>query len=49
MHHVTGLGGRFDGVDLGALADVTPATRFGFSSTPTTPSVTTVVTTIETS
>jgi hypothetical protein len=49
MHHVTGLGGRFDGVDLGALADVTPATRFGFSSTPATPSVTTVVTTIETS
>jgi hypothetical protein len=49
VHHVTGLSGHFDGVDLGALADVTPPTRFGFSSTPAMPSVTTVVTTIETS
>ena len=44
---VSSLAGRFDGVGLGALADVTPATRFGFSSTPRKPSVTTVVTTVE--
>jgi hypothetical protein len=47
-HHVTGLAGRFDGAELGALADVTPPTRFGFSSTPRKPSVTTVATTVET-
>ena len=32
--------GRFDGVDLGELADVDPPCRFGFSSTPKRPSVT---------
>jgi hypothetical protein len=44
---VTGLRGRFDGQQLGALADVDPPCRFGFSSTPKRPSVTTVVTTVE--
>jgi hypothetical protein len=43
---VVAMSGSFDGVDLGALAPVEPAPRFGFSSTPTRPSVTTVVTTV---
>lgn len=38
---------RFDGSDLGGLRRVEPACRFGFSSTPATPSVTQVVTTID--
>ena len=45
---ITEMTGSFDGADLGALAPVTPAPRFGFSSTPPRPSVTTVVTTVET-
>jgi hypothetical protein len=44
---VLGLEGRFDGVELGGLRPVHPPTTFGFSSTPPTPSVTTVATTIE--
>jgi hypothetical protein len=44
---VTGLSGAFDGSDLGGLADVDPACRFGFSSTPRKPTLTTVVTTVE--
>ena len=44
---VGSAGGTFDGHDLGALAPVDPPCRFGFSSTPRTPSVTSVVTTIE--
>lgn len=39
--------GSFDGAGLGSLAPVTPAPRFGFSSTPSRPSVTDVVTTVE--
>lgn len=46
-HRVTSVAGAFDGVDLGGLADVDPPCRFGFSSTPRRPSVTTVVTTVE--
>lgn len=38
--------GRFDGADLGALAPVEPPARFGFSSVPPRPSLTTVVTTV---
>lgn len=38
--------GRFDGTDLGTLAPVDPPTGFGFSSVPTRPSLTTVVTTV---
>ncbi len=48
MHHVVAANGTLDGADLGRLAPVDPPCRFGFSSTPRTPSVTTVVTTIET-
>ena len=46
LHAVTSLAGTLDGVALGALAPVDPACRFGFSSTPRSPSVTDVVTTV---
>ncbi len=46
MHAVTWLEGTLDGEPLGSLLPVDPACRFGFSSTPRTPSVTTVVTTV---
>jgi hypothetical protein len=44
---VTGIAGQWRGTDLGDLAPVDPPCRFGFSSTPRRPSVTSVVTTIE--
>ncbi|MDR7253965.1 hypothetical protein J2X46_002955 [Nocardioides sp. BE266] len=44
---VTAVSGEWRGTDLGALAPVDPPCRFGFSSTPKRPSVTSVVTTIE--
>jgi len=47
LHHVTALEGSFEGRPLGALAPVDPPCRFGFSSTPRRPSVTTVVTTVQ--
>jgi len=47
LHAVTALRGRLGGEPLGDLAQVEPPTRFGFSSTPPRPSVTTVVTTVE--
>lgn len=47
LHRVVALRGRLDGADLGRLAPVDPPCRFGFSSTPRRPSVTSVVTTIE--
>lgn len=43
---VTELSGSFDGVVLGELRPVEPSPRFGFSSTPATPSITQVVTTV---
>ena len=46
VHEVVAVSGSFDGAELGALAPVTPAPRFGFSSTPARPSVTAVVTTV---
>ncbi len=45
-HAVTSLSGFFDGVDLGDLRPVVPSPRFGFSSTPASPSITQVVTTV---
>ncbi|GAA2480880.1 hypothetical protein [Terrabacter carboxydivorans] len=48
LHAVTSLDGAFEGAPLGALAAVDPPCRFGFSSTPARPSVTTVVTTVVT-
>lgn len=47
VHRVVALTGALDGHDLGALAPVDPPCRFGFSSTPRTPSLTQVVTTVE--
>ena len=44
---VTAIQGEWRGTDLGTLAAVDPPCRFGFSSTPKRPSVTSVVTTIE--
>lgn len=45
-HAVTSLSGSFDGAELGELRPVLPSPRFGFSSTPATPSITQVVTTV---
>jgi hypothetical protein len=45
--HVAAARGRFDGAELGSLAPVAPPPRFGFSSTPSVPSITTVVTTVD--
>jgi hypothetical protein len=44
---VTALTGSFDGADLGGLAPVEPPCRFGFSSTPRRPTVTSLRTTID--
>lgn len=43
---VTGVSGEFGGVDLGALRPVQPSPDFGFSSTPRTPALTAVTTTV---
>lgn len=47
LRSVTSAGGELDGIPLGEVAPVDPPCRFGFSSTPRQPSVTRVVTTIE--
>lgn len=47
LHTVTALSGQLAGASLGTLAPVDPPCRFGFSSTPRTPSMTSVVTTVE--
>jgi hypothetical protein len=44
---VSAIEGTWRGSELGRLAPVDPPCRFGFSSTPTRPSVTSVVTTVE--
>ncbi|MBC2933655.1 hypothetical protein [Nocardioides sp. zg-1228] len=44
---VTAIAGHWRGAALGELAPVDPPCRFGFSSTPERPSVTSVVTTVE--
>lgn len=46
QHAVTRISGHWQGSDLGDVAPVTPAPRFGFSSTPARPSLTRVTTTI---
>lgn len=46
-HAVRSLSGSFEGSDVGGLRPVDPPCRFGFSSTPRRPSVTTVVTTVD--
>lgn len=47
LHRVTSLTGTWQGDDVGDLAPVSPDPRFGFGSTPRRPSVTAVVTTVE--
>jgi hypothetical protein len=47
LRAVTSATGVLDGEQLGSLAPIDPPCRFGFSSTPPWPSVTTVTTTIE--
>jgi hypothetical protein len=44
LHRITGASVRFDGDDAGGLAPVDPPVRFGFGSTPRSPSLTRVVT-----
>lgn len=46
LRRVVSIEGEFEGVILGELTEVWPACRFGFSSTPRTPSVTSVTTTV---
>ena len=47
LRAITTASGLLDGVPLGSLAPIDPPCRFGFSSTPPWPSVTTVTTTVE--
>jgi hypothetical protein len=47
LHRIVSMHGSWDGADLGDLAPVDPPARFGFSSTPTRPSLTRVVSTVE--
>lgn len=47
LRAVTSASGILDGEQLGALAPIDPPCRFGFSSTPPWPSVTTVTTTVD--
>ena len=47
LHRIVALSGTWLGRDLGALAPVSPEPGFGFGSTPRTPSVTAIVTTVE--
>ena len=47
LRPVRAVSAVFEGVDLGALAPVSPAVRFGFGSVPRQPSLTRVTTTVE--
>jgi hypothetical protein len=47
LHRITGLAGSWRGAELGMLAPVSPEPQFGFGSTPRRPSVTSIVTTVE--
>ncbi len=49
LHRISGLSGSWAGTDLGSLAPVSPDPAFGFGSTPRRPSVTALVTTVESS
>ncbi|MCU1395974.1 MAG: hypothetical protein JWM34_4402 [Ilumatobacteraceae bacterium] len=46
-HAIASLHGDLDGVDLGGLTDVWPPVHFGFGSTPRTPSIVAIQTTID--
>ena len=45
-HAVTAVRATWDGSDLGALAPIEPPVRFGFGSSPRTPSIVDLVTTV---
>ncbi|MFD3515770.1 hypothetical protein [Streptomyces sp. NPDC058657] len=47
LRPVTGLSGTLEGRDLGVLAPVEPAVRFGFGSVPRGPGVTRITTTVQ--
>lgn len=47
VRRIESMRGRWHGREIGALAAVDPPVRFGFGSTPTTPSVVSVTTTVE--
>lgn len=47
LHRIRWSRAAWEGRDLGALADVAPAPRFGFGSTPRTPCLTTLTSTVE--
>lgn len=47
MHALSSVHATLDGVDLGSLADVWPPVTFGFGSTPRTPSIVALSTTID--
>ena len=46
LHRVVSASVRWEGTDQGALAPVDPAVRFGFGSTPRTPSLVRITTLI---
>ncbi|GII97791.1 hypothetical protein CLV28_2152 [Sediminihabitans luteus] len=48
VRRVLDVEARWDGADLGALADVDPPVRFGFGSSPRRPCATRIVTTVRT-
>lgn len=47
VRSIRSITASWDGRDLGALAPVAPSPDFGFSSTPRTPALTTITTTVE--
>jgi len=47
LHRIRAMSARLDGVDLGELQPVAPPVQFGFSSTPQTPSLVRVLTTVK--
>jgi hypothetical protein len=47
LHRITTATGTLDGVDLGPLSTVDPPVRFGFGSTPRSPALMRVTTTVE--
>jgi hypothetical protein len=46
LHRITASTATWDGQDLGALTDMDPPPQFGFSSTPRTPMLTTLTSTV---
>ena len=47
LHPITAAAASWDGRDLGALTDVEPPVRFGFGSTPRSPSLARITTTVD--